>query len=116
MKYSPKYINYIASDEWRGRKQAKLDSSKRCSVCGETEGLQLHHKNYDRLGEERSDNLVLLCKACHWIMDSERKGDKKIGAKYKSFRKKHIDHAPIDPERRQPIKHASIKNFRQVIG
>ncbi len=98
--HSKKYKNYIASDEWKARKQAKLDKSQRCAVCGETDGLQLHHKNYVQLGEERTDDLVLLCKACHWIADNERKGNKDLAEKYRSFKDKSKDEFPIKPRLR----------------
>lgn len=34
-------------------------------MCGETEGLHLHHLTYERLGAERLDDLTPLCPNCH---------------------------------------------------
>lgn len=31
----------------------------------ETKWFDVHHKTYDRIGDELLDDLVLLCKSCH---------------------------------------------------
>ena len=39
-----------------------------CAVCGEPWTLRhgdLHHRTYDRLGHERFDDLIPLCRECH---------------------------------------------------
>ncbi len=39
-----------------------------CAVCGGCWTLRngdLHHRNYERLGRERFDDLMPLCRACH---------------------------------------------------
>lgn len=65
-KHSKEYVAYLNSSEWRSRRLAKLEQAKRrCEVCGETEGLQVHHQSYKDLGHERSDDLIVLCQACH---------------------------------------------------
>ena len=45
----------------------------RCQRCGaERCVLQLHHKTYDRLGQEFDDDVEVLCVPCHQQADRER--------------------------------------------
>ena len=77
------YHEYLQSDTWKERRQAKLQQAKyKCKRCGERTRLQVHHLNYKRLGNERSSDLIVLCTACHWVADSERRGDQEIRKKY----------------------------------
>jgi hypothetical protein len=36
-----------------------------CQRCGSKNGLEVHHKSYERLGDERDDDLEALCRQCH---------------------------------------------------
>lgn len=72
--YSNEYLDYLKSPVWRDRRSAAMDRAKhKCAVCGEEEGLQVHHKTYERLGNEAPNDLVALCYACHWMADEERR-------------------------------------------
>ena len=71
------YDAYLKGDHWRERKAAyrASDRPQRC-ICGEYEGLQLHHITYERLGAELLDDLRLLCAGCHTTVHIlERRGD-----------------------------------------
>lgn len=63
----PDYQEYIRSSEWIAKaKRAKLEAGQRCQSCGSDDRrLQVHHLNYGRLGEERPDDLIVLCGRCH---------------------------------------------------
>lgn len=37
-------------------------------MCGATEGLQLHHMTYERIGAEELTDLIPLCETCHNIV------------------------------------------------
>ena len=53
---------------WRDAFVAVHGIEPACAVCGEPWTLRrgdLHHRNYDRLGHERFDDLIPLCRACH---------------------------------------------------
>jgi 5-methylcytosine-specific restriction endonuclease McrA len=53
---------------WRDAFVAVHGVEPACAVCGEPWTLRrgdLHHRSYDRLGHERFDDLVPLCRACH---------------------------------------------------
>jgi hypothetical protein len=80
------YRRYLRSGHWR-RLRARIRSqrSDRCEVCGLVRGadlatgrllrgetrprtrvvLEVHHLTYERLGQERDEDLQLLCQSCH---------------------------------------------------
>ena len=38
----------------------------RCQACGSMRNLEVHHQKYrSHSGEDRADNLITLCNACH---------------------------------------------------
>ena len=64
--HSPEYVAYMRSDEWREMRQRKLDQAGReCEKCGATSALEVHHKTYRRLWNERMSDLQVLCDDCH---------------------------------------------------
>lgn len=63
---TPEYKQYIQSKEWRlKRLQAIERDDNRCRVCNSGIKLDVHHRTYKRLGDELSNDLTTLCKACH---------------------------------------------------
>lgn len=62
----PTYLEYIASEEWTQRRERYFsDRPKRCRACNSRRYIQLHHKTYDRMGNEIDSDLVPLCVLCH---------------------------------------------------
>lgn len=61
------YTEYLQTREWQHkRKQALALASHRCQTCGAKDvTLHVHHKTYERRGEELPGDLMVLCKACH---------------------------------------------------
>lgn len=61
------YNTYIKSDAWRAVKARYWASKlpKVCYVCGTKKRLDLHHRTYTRLGHERLDDLIPLCRTHH---------------------------------------------------
>ena len=61
------YLKYLRSKKWQHKKQdfraSKLFKNG-CHVCGR-EKVDIHHKSYKRLGQERLTDLVALCRTCH---------------------------------------------------
>ena len=67
------YHNYINSKPWKEKcKIIKKERENKCQVCGSKNDLQVHHNTYERLGCENDNDLVLLCKSCHFLF---HKGD-----------------------------------------
>lgn len=70
--HSELYDEYMRSDAWKDKcEQRKKLDGYRCCVCGRPElicreGLQIHHLNYDNVGEENIfTDIVSLCGTCH---------------------------------------------------
>ncbi len=64
------YRDYIRSHEWRERsRRAKAAAGWKCQRCGAQHGLgnalELHHRDYSRLGHEEPGDLQVLCRKCH---------------------------------------------------
>lgn len=61
-----KYHEYIKSAQWQQRASAmKMHTGYRCENCGKSRNLTVHHLNYDHLGDERIEDLKVLCWECH---------------------------------------------------
>ena len=67
------YREYLKSDNWRERRKELMEEAGGiCADCGD-KATQLHHLNYDNLGEEELDvDVIALCTVCH----KERHGNK----------------------------------------
>lgn len=64
---SSEYVLYIKSTEWRSkRKEALVYYGKKCCKCNRTHDLHVHHKTYERLGNELMLDLEVLCEECHY--------------------------------------------------
>ena len=69
------YDAYLKSSRWeRVRDRAIRMAGKQCQQCGkqadrgkngQPTGLNVHHLSYDRLGAEKDDDLIVLCRGCH---------------------------------------------------
>jgi hypothetical protein len=69
------YECYVKIDCWQMRRQRYISKHGWCEVCGVSpresdelyEGiiLDVHHLNYDHLGNERDEELVSVCRMCH---------------------------------------------------
>lgn len=67
------YRRHLRSSKWRYLKARVVNSrGQKCERCGARFGLQLHHKTYQRLGDELPSDVELLCKPCHTRADLRR--------------------------------------------
>lgn len=63
------YDDYLASAAWRAvRDRYREERPWLCNVCGEAESLHLHHRTYERVGQEDLDDLMPLCRGCHELV------------------------------------------------
>jgi hypothetical protein len=54
--------DYLKSQAWEVRKKQYFSKyPKECSVCGETDGIELLHLSHGNYGHERDRDLVVLC-------------------------------------------------------
>jgi len=66
------YQEYIKSHAWRLQRGWRLLKDKNtCQKCGRKHELEVHHLTYDRLGQERDEDLQTLCVRCHNDVHSE---------------------------------------------
>lgn len=68
------YRAHIKSAKWRRIRKLKLDAAHgQCQKCGSWHGRrEVHHLTYDRLGDERPEDLIVLCGDCHVFEDKLR--------------------------------------------
>ena len=63
---TPKYATYINGNAWRKKREAAFQFyGRKCNRCSATTDLQVHHRNYKRVGRERMADLEILCGGCH---------------------------------------------------
>jgi 5-methylcytosine-specific restriction endonuclease McrA len=75
------YRTYILSDEWQARADAAKERADwRCQVCNRPSRdipLHAHHRTYERLGNERPEDITVLCRDCHDLYEKNRKGQRR---------------------------------------
>ena len=68
------YEQYISSMRWLAKRRRVLDrDGRRCQTCFRVPPevhLQVHHKTYERLGDEPLNHLITLCSECHEAVTS----------------------------------------------
>lgn len=58
------YREYLESDLWRGTRVLAFQKHGDICICGKV-ATEIHHLTYDRIGNERIDDLLPLCADCH---------------------------------------------------
>ncbi len=73
MEWRDRYNAVISSKRWRDIRVERIHlAGGKCEQCGCNRRLELHHKTYERLGEELPEDLQVLCRQCHAVADAER--------------------------------------------
>lgn len=72
---SAEYRKYCTSEHWQKIREAAIwIADGKCSICGNSSHpLIVHHSNYSRLNRERPEDLVVLCKGCHFLFEVRRR-------------------------------------------
>jgi hypothetical protein len=71
----PNYYDYIKSPQWKRKADAaKKAAGYRCQVCNGKKHLDAHHRTYERLGHERPEDITVLCRDCHQLYETNKKG------------------------------------------
>ena len=99
------YFEYLNSRHWKHIKTKFKAINKKCCLCGETKGLEIHHKTYEDIGNELESQLIVLCRSCHQI-SHDLGGGLKINEyliKYHSEANKPIikTSTPIKPKKKK---------------
>ena len=69
------YSKYLKSEHWLNFRLVVLSFwGNRCSVCNKGGCvLDVHHRTYERLWNERLEDVVVLCRDCHDLFTREFK-------------------------------------------
>jgi predicted metal-binding protein len=61
------YDEYLQSEHWKiVSKESRRLADYRCQVCNSCDNvLHVHHRTYERIGNELQQDLVCLCDKCH---------------------------------------------------
>ena len=61
------YDKYLHGKHWKSmRKKALTHADYQCQLCSSKDSvLEVHHNNYDSLGDEKLKDLLVLCRPCH---------------------------------------------------
>jgi nucleoside 2-deoxyribosyltransferase len=60
------YSEYLLTPHWKERRaQALAAAEYRCVACNSPDDLTVHHRTYERRGEELLTDLTVFCKTCH---------------------------------------------------
>ena len=61
------YREYLKTNHWKQvREKAIKKAGFKCQLCNSfSKFLNVHHRDYDRLGNERDTDVIALCKTCH---------------------------------------------------
>lgn len=74
---SVEYSEYIKTEAWRQRAEAaKARAGQRCQICNRAAPrvtLTVHHRTFERLGEEQPEDLTVLCRSCYELYDKNRR-------------------------------------------
>lgn len=70
------YAEYLKTDHWHFTRQAALSRAhNRCQVCNTPSSevaLEVHHRTYEHRGQERPEDLIVLCDGCHSLFHERR--------------------------------------------
>jgi 5-methylcytosine-specific restriction endonuclease McrA len=69
------YQKYLQTPEWKARREQHLRSvGYRCQICNAGNvPLHVHHRTYERRGNEYFEDLVVLCEDCHRLYHEQGK-------------------------------------------
>lgn len=65
LKYMP-YKEYLQTKHWKNiKKKTLIRAGYKCQLCSNKFNLNVHHNTYENRGEEKDEDLVVLCEICH---------------------------------------------------
>lgn len=68
------YVDYLYTEHWQNTRQKALARAGfRCQACNREKHLHVHHRTYERRGEELPEDLTVLCAPCHKTFHENRK-------------------------------------------
>jgi 5-methylcytosine-specific restriction endonuclease McrA len=93
------YKQYLGTSVWLKLRNEALRLCPKCSVCGSTNKLAVHHKHYpDVWGTETQAYLQVLCSHCHDVAHSG------VSTRKRKSSAKHISKINATVARSNPVK------------
>lgn len=59
------YREYLASDEWKRKRDRRIQIDGKCQICGRPFDLNVHHMTYENYPNEKMTDLITVCRNCH---------------------------------------------------
>ena len=119
------YDDYLGSAAWhRVKAHYRKLVIESCELCGGEDSLDLHHRTYERVGEEIPSDLAWLCRKCHTMVHVlERRGEMGLDFQGLSDEERAVKYAIDDSARRERINalpghsaHVKDRLRREVYG
>lgn len=67
--FKNQYHEYLKTDKWqRLAARAKKRSRGKCDICGVREDIEVHHLTYERIFQEKLEDLLVVCGGCHDLL------------------------------------------------
>lgn len=110
------YVKYINSQEWQKKRKVRLEIDNfECRICGDTEGLQVHHKRYPKkLGtEDVSNDLTTFCARCHNVVTDMLREEKHKDSKMPEAFVDSPGEIPQDNSRDEEIPQTYLSSTRR---
>ncbi len=71
-----KYSEYLRSKHWQETRKGALERAhNRCQLCNSPDNLHVHHRTYENIGKENPEDLIALCRGCHYLFHKRMKLD-----------------------------------------
>lgn len=87
------YADYLALPWWDFVRARALRRARGvCELCQEAHATEAHHTTYKRIGREKPDDMVALCRSCHEHVT--RQGLDKLSRGDLLRRRREILHSP----------------------
>ena len=65
-KRAREYRDFMKGKSWKRLRKLVLDRDNyTCRRCGDQNTHHVHHRTYERFGQERLEDLITLCQDCH---------------------------------------------------
>jgi len=69
-----KYKDYLNSPHWREFRKSIYSIRKTCQKCtAKNKKLNIHHRHYRTLGNEKPSDVIVLCQECHFRDHNKKK-------------------------------------------
>lgn len=61
-----RYEEYLQSEAWKVKRKNLIKTlGDKCFYCGSKKNINVHHKNYNNVGFETTNNVIIVCSKCH---------------------------------------------------